>query len=246
MARIKLCNKCGHRNPANRTSCEECGKDLKGKPMEEAELDRKLAEEAAKKAEEERQAAAAETAAAAAPATGGEGTLSSFRRCEECGHENPVAAINCERCGESLEGINIEFREAAAAQPAAPQHVDAVPLTGHPAPAMAPIGQRVMLTSLDNLLRHEVRGSSVLGRNHDAGVYLCRKSFVSGRHAIITSGPDGVYIEDVGSTNGTYINDSRIVSGQRFRVEHGTVIGLGGSPRLNQAEAAFLRIEIGV
>lgn len=234
MARIKLCNKCGHRNPANRTSCEECGKDLKGKPMEEAELDRKLAEEAVKQAEAQRQAAeeAAATAAPAAPAAGGEGMLTSFRRCEECGHENPVAAINCEQCGESLDGINIEFREAA--QPA------------QPASAHAPIGQRTILTSLDGLLRYEVKGSAVLGRDNDAGVYLCRKRYVSGIHAKITTGPDGVYIEDLNSRNGTYIGDTRIVSGQRFRVEHDTVICLGGTQSLGQQDAAFLKVEIGV
>lgn len=241
MARVKLCNKCKHKNPANRTSCEECGKDLKGKPMEEAELDRILAEEAAKKAAEEQQATMQETAAAAAHASVQEGALSSYRRCEECGHENPVAAVNCERCGESLEGIIIEFRENQV-----PQHQEAVPLTEHPAPAPAQIGQRVMLTSLDGLLRYEVRGSAVLGRVRDAGVYLCRKGYVSSTHLKVSVESDGVYIEDVGSTNGTFINDSRLICGQRFRVNHGTVIGLGGSPRLNQTDAAFLRVEIGV
>jgi len=211
--------------------------------MEEAELDRKLAEEAARQAEEQR-LAAAEEAAAAAPATGQvsgtEGTLASFRRCEECGHENPVAAINCERCGESLDGINIEFRQVVQSAP------EAVPLTHQPAPAPAPIGQRVMLTSLDGLLRHEVRGSAVLGRENEAGVYLSRKPFVSGTHARITVDSDGVYVEDLHSRNGTYIGDTRLVSGQRFRLEHNSILCLGGSQSLSQSNAAFLRVEIGV
>ena len=99
-----------------------------------------------------------------------------------------------------------------ASQPAASQPQENVPMAEH----SAQIGQRVMLTSLDGLLRYEVVGSCVLGRNHDAGVYLCRKSYVSGRHAMITVESDGVYIED-DSTNGTFINDSKLIKGQRFR-----------------------------
>jgi hypothetical protein len=48
---------------------------------------------------------------------------------------------------------------------------------------------------------------------------------VSRRHAGITRGPSGYSIEDLGSTNGTFVNGIRITSPQALR--DGDIIGLG-------------------
>jgi hypothetical protein len=48
---------------------------------------------------------------------------------------------------------------------------------------------------------------------------------VSRRHACITHGPGGYSIEDLGSTNGTFVNGIRIVGSQALR--DGDIIGLG-------------------
>ena len=54
-------------------------------------------------------------------------------------------------------------------------------------------------------------GENVLGRE-GAGVILLKSSTVSRRHARITIEPGGVLVEDLGSKNGTYVNDQRVTS----------------------------------
>lgn len=67
-------------------------------------------------------------------------------------------------------------------------------------------------------------GENVLGREAGAGVILVKSSTVSRRHARIAVGPEGAIVEDLGSKNGTYVNDRRVeapvpvVDGDRVRV----------------------------
>jgi DNA-binding winged helix-turn-helix (wHTH) protein len=54
-------------------------------------------------------------------------------------------------------------------------------------------------------------GENVLGREGE-GVILLKSSTVSRRHARITIDTSGVVVEDLGSKNGTYVNDQRVTS----------------------------------
>ena len=52
-------------------------------------------------------------------------------------------------------------------------------------------------------------GENVIGRE-GAGIVLVKSSTVSRRHARITLDPSGATVEDLGSKNGTYVNDRRV------------------------------------
>jgi len=52
-------------------------------------------------------------------------------------------------------------------------------------------------------------GPLLAGRSGDAGLYL-EDTFVSGRHARFTVTSEGLVVEDLGSTNGTFVNGSEI------------------------------------
>ena len=52
-------------------------------------------------------------------------------------------------------------------------------------------------------------GENIIGREGD-GIILVKSSTVSRRHARITLDPSGATIEDLGSKNGTYLNDRRV------------------------------------
>jgi pSer/pThr/pTyr-binding forkhead associated (FHA) protein len=68
----------------------------------------------------------------------------------------------------------------------------------------------------------DVSATTVLGR--DNGIPLDGDEFASGRHARIEARSDGVWIEDLGSTNGTFVNGERVTA---ERLNPGDVIRVG-------------------
>jgi hypothetical protein len=71
----------------------------------------------------------------------------------------------------------------------------------------------------------EVATSTVLGRDAGSGVRLDDDEFASARHARIDPRPDGVWVEDLGSTNGTFVNGAQI--GSRRLLQPGDVLRVG-------------------
>jgi pSer/pThr/pTyr-binding forkhead associated (FHA) protein len=55
-----------------------------------------------------------------------------------------------------------------------------------------------------------------LGRGGQNDVKLDKDEFTSARHARIEPRRDGVYVEDIGSTNGTYVNGARLTKERRL------------------------------
>jgi pSer/pThr/pTyr-binding forkhead associated (FHA) protein len=54
-------------------------------------------------------------------------------------------------------------------------------------------------------------GVIMIGRGADCQLIL-EDDYVSTRHARVVSTPDGIYLEDLGSTNGSYVNGQRITA----------------------------------
>lgn len=69
------------------------------------------------------------------------------------------------------------------------------------------------------------QGGLLVGRNPECSLVLT-DDYASGRHLRIYLGPDAQwYADDLGSTNGTFINNQRIGTGHRLEV--GTQIRIG-------------------
>jgi pSer/pThr/pTyr-binding forkhead associated (FHA) protein len=71
----------------------------------------------------------------------------------------------------------------------------------------------------------EVAAPTVIGRDGQSGIRLDRDEFASGRHARIEPRQDGVWLDDLGSTNGTFVNGNRLERAQLVRA--GDVIRVG-------------------
>lgn len=74
-------------------------------------------------------------------------------------------------------------------------------------------------------------GMIMIGRGADCQLIL-DDDYVSTRHARVVATPNGIYVEDLGSTNGTYVNGQRITAP--------TTITLADSVRIGKS---MLRLE---
>jgi pSer/pThr/pTyr-binding forkhead associated (FHA) protein len=60
----------------------------------------------------------------------------------------------------------------------------------------------------------EIETTTVVGRDAGSGLRLDGDDFASARHARIEPRPDGIWVVDMGSTNGTFVNGERITAGR--------------------------------
>jgi pSer/pThr/pTyr-binding forkhead associated (FHA) protein len=70
-----------------------------------------------------------------------------------------------------------------------------------------------------------VATSTVLGRGPDSALSLDGDEFASSHHARFETQSDGTWVEDLGSTNGTFVNGAQIK--ERRRLQPGDVIRVG-------------------
>lgn len=86
--------------------------------------------------------------------------------------------------------------------------------------------QRKLILTLEGKIIREYpieHNSMSIGRRHGNDIQL-NDLTLSGRHALISCIPDYVFIEDLGSTNGTLVNGCHI---KKVALEHGDIIQIG-------------------
>jgi pSer/pThr/pTyr-binding forkhead associated (FHA) protein len=119
--------------------------------------------------------------------------------CPECGFVNPEGANYCQKCGAYLGGPSEGGEEPTTM-------TYTVDDTGDMQPIDMIADDRVSI-----------------GRSPDAGVFLDDVT-VSRNHALLVRRKDGLYLDDLGSLNGTYVNRRRIES---HRLADGDEIQVG-------------------
>ena len=73
----------------------------------------------------------------------------------------------------------------------------------------------------------EIAAPTVVGRDATSGIRLEHDDFASARHARIEPRPDGALVDDLGSTNGTYLNGTKLEHAQLAKA--GDVIKIGAT-----------------
>lgn len=98
-------------------------------------------------------------------------------------------------------------------------------LSSHSAESIEPSHRKLILTLEGKIIReYPVENHSLsIGRRHGNDIQI-NDLTLSGRHALISSIPDYVFIEDLGSTNGTLVNGSHI---KKVSLNHGDIIQIG-------------------
>ena len=117
--------------------------------------------------------------------------------CPECGFVNPEGANYCQKCGAFL------------GRPEGDEEPNTMTYKVDETGEYTPIDIDEDRTSI--------------GRSPDAGVFLDDVT-VSRNHALLVRRRDGLYIDDLGSLNGTYVNRRRIES---HRLADGDEIQVG-------------------
>jgi FHA domain len=133
-------------------------------------------------------------------------------QCPECGFVNAEGANYCQKCGaylattgevkpgETTEAYTVDESTGALK----PVDLDRVSSAGATLVIRSGGGRGGEAFPLD-------QDRMTIGRNPDAEVFLDDVT-VSRNHAMLVRRPDGVYIDDLGSLNGTYVNKRRIES----------------------------------
>ena len=73
----------------------------------------------------------------------------------------------------------------------------------------------------------EIAAPTVVGRDALSGIRLDRDEFASGQHARIEPRPDGAWVDDLGSTNGTFLNGKKLKRAKLAKA--GDVIKIGAT-----------------
>jgi hypothetical protein len=128
--------------------------------------------------------------------------------CPECGFVNAEGANYCQKCGaflgEGKEGDTTEVYQVDETGEIRPVDLDEV--TGE--------GATLVIRSGGGRSGEAFNVSSdrmTIGRSPDAEIFLDDVT-VSRNHALLVRRRDGLYIDDLGSLNGTYVNRRRIES----------------------------------
>ena len=107
-----------------------------------------------------------------------------------------------------------------------PGHAAAVGLRREPQAPSAGSLVTLRSTALEEGERIDLDGNAItIGRAAANDIRLDADEFASARHARIEPRRDGVWVEDIGSTNGTYVNGTRLDRPHKLRT--GDVVRVG-------------------
>jgi pSer/pThr/pTyr-binding forkhead associated (FHA) protein len=149
------------------------------------------------------------------------------KTCPACGERNPATEVICRVCMANLSSV-APSSEPAVPEPSLPEPSAPVPVTDSGDTMIAPL-ERLTL-SLPAGVVVSVRSGHVLGRRGDAGEDAGKvfENFrtVSRRHARVTFVNGTWNIEDMESTNGTWVNGRRIEAHERCPLNDGDTVAL--------------------
>ena len=142
--------------------------------------------------------------------------------CSECGFVNPEGANYCQKCGaylgrpEGEDASTMAYKVGETGEYEPVDVTDEVDRAGAALVVRSGGGRAGESFAVD-------RDRMSIGRTPDAAVFLDDVT-VSRNHALIVRRDDGLYIDDLGSLNGTYVNRRRIES---HKLDDGDEIQVG-------------------
>lgn len=168
---------------------------------------------------------------------------SAYIKCPRCGHVNRPGTLLCDACG-----TNLVTGAASSSTRALPQNeTRALEATAPPSTPGVSMGSTVFESQM--MLAIQLHGSTapilikpsehpeiMFGRaDVSAGItpqidltpYAAFQLGISRRHASVVFRDRQLFIQDLGSSNGTYLNGVRLNRGELHQLRHGDEIKMG-------------------
>ena len=200
--RYKICPNCKKKNLPSSVECDNCGYDLMGiSAVDPEEEQRKVLEQ-----KEQQTARKNSTELCGEQSTDSDSKFISelVRVCPSCGKINPPQARKCQKCHEDISDIL-------------------------PSPQKNDRKHHYCFEQLGTDYIYTIPcGTLIIGRENEMSDALRNKSYVSRVHAKLTVDDGKLYIENLSTTNYTYVNNKRIPEG-RVELKPGDEVGLGGA-----------------
>ena len=141
--------------------------------------------------------------------------------CPSCGAENDINTALCDMCMADISAVsplNTDSQETVSA----PENLSDSSATV--------IERRKLLhfTTSDGSWGFTVASGAVIGREAEGREYLASYMTISRRHAKVNFNGSW-FIEDLNSSNGTYINEKRIAPNEPHKVKSGDIVALSHS-----------------
>ncbi len=156
-----------------------------------------------------------------------------FVTCPECGYFSAAQAIECPQCGTKLprEPITTLIRRDPSVQPALTRGKDILPAAAAVILQFYPSGLcEILRLDIPLLLGRIVQTEKLDAPDHqvfDLSEFQAHHHGVSRRHCLLTRRGEHLLATDLGSTNGTYLNDKRLHPNEPQQVAHSDQLTLG-------------------
>jgi hypothetical protein len=140
------------------------------------------------------------------------GLFSKKKVCESCGQKLHPSWDQCPYCGAGGKAPEPAAVAAPAPTPSPKMRTMAIDAAaGGTTPIGSAVGWLVPLDGPQTGELFQLKGRCVVGKAPDCDVVLNDPS-ISGKHAEFIAGRTGFRVNDLGSTNGTYVNDKKITN----------------------------------
>jgi FHA domain len=155
--------------------------------------------------------------------------------CPSCNFQNMAGAAFCVECGTIL--LTTDTLTLERIQPDHPAAGMAARVTMPRGPTSGDNWITLHLLESGEMLQLSASNEFTLGRvsdgqpvipDVDLSPYQAHAQGVSRLHAVIRRGVEHVYVSDLESANGTFVNGQRLPPGEERILAHGDVIALGG------------------
>jgi len=155
--------------------------------------------------------------------------------CSNCQHQNVSGAVFCAECGAQLDGVETLTTHNISDEEIAEELSQREP---RPEPPSSPSNSWISLHLMDSgkILPLATRNEFTLGRlsegqpimpDIDLTPYQAYASGVSRLHAVVKRDANRIFVMDLGSSNGTYLNGRRLNPHMEEDLKHGDVVALG-------------------